>query len=273
MMSQVVSAALPTSAASPPTNYQTYLLEWSDQGRGFSRRNVDIIQTLLHALSSRRSSITSSTPMLQTVSSEDDRSGSSSSKSTLFNPFAVARCEQITPSKELRGDRVYQIRHLKWNSTSYELLEVADMATDELAVSYKKLMAIQQESKGSFESTFTYDKGKEKDISSAPRSVSMYKFKGKGGERFWSSNRSLDDFDGVQYKVRTTFLGDIIITKSDDLAEVARFTRAKGAVHEIGKLEIRIPVSESLLYLLLCTTFMKYLRDRAIRMGRITSSS
>ncbi|KAG9013585.1 hypothetical protein FRB94_001690 [Tulasnella sp. JGI-2019a] len=258
------------SSSNPLVPPRSYFLEWS--GKGLGRKHADI---LLEANPSKGlqpvSSILSTTPTLVQEQSDDDAKSpfdkSLGDQSIMLKPEDRASTSNdpniMEKTASVRGDRVYHIHHVKWNSKSYELFEVPADAkvvvkdADEAGLG-RKLMDIQQE--GLREAIFTYT-----DAANPDYSTVMTKFKGDGGEGFFSINRSFNDFDGVHYKFKTQLFGDLTIIRTADNVMVARFVHTKFSMHHIGKLTILIPTSPSLHHLLLCTTFMKFLQDRRRR--------
>ncbi|KAG9013598.1 hypothetical protein FRB94_001703 [Tulasnella sp. JGI-2019a] len=259
-------------AISPP---QTYLFEWSNNGWGFGRKNADIVQLLEPTTSPgpSGSELRNAPSFVSTTSTlvQDVKSDGSFFKMFSPSPSTDDKPEgemstQTTAAAAIRGDQVYHVRHLKWSSKSYELFEgpspppVSDEGSGEKSgdggETGRKLMDIQQEGCWDCKSTYT---------NADAKTTVMSKFKGEGGEPFWSVNRSFNDFDGVHYKIQTGWFDDLTITRTEDKMVIARFDRTKFTIHEIGKLTILAPVTPSFLHLLLSTTFMKYLQDRTRR--------
>ncbi|KAG9007802.1 hypothetical protein FRB93_007193 [Tulasnella sp. JGI-2019a] len=256
---------------------QTYVFEWSNNGWGIGRKNADIIQLLEPTTSPNPTSgseLRNATSFASTTSTlvQDVKSDGFFSK--IFSRSASTdgqpKGAPTTAAAAVRGDQAYHIRHLKWSSKSFKLFEGSSPPASAEGSREKggdgvetgrRLMDIQQEGCCDCRSTYTINANANANTQIAV----MNKFKGEGGESFWSVNRSFNDFDGVHYKVQTGWFYDLTITRAEDKMVIARFERTKCAIHEIGKLIILAPVTPSLLHLLLCTTFMKYLKDKARR--------
>lgn len=86
----------------------------------------------------------------------------------------------------------------------------------------------------------------------------------KAENNLFSINRTLEDFDGMQYVWKTDLMDNLECTRSDG-TEMAYFHRTKFAWIEIGLLDIKEPTSSSLCHLLLCAALMKYQQFRKRR--------
>ncbi|KAG8851216.1 hypothetical protein FRB96_009419 [Tulasnella sp. 330] len=248
---------------------QTYILEWSSSG-GFLCKHVNVVQLLQTATSEPQPS----SPLVS-LSSPTSTLVSPSFRATATDEKSISKTSRVSASgTAVNGGIVYHIRHLKWYSKSYELIRGAPEGESGTGVTGEKsgygarveaggkVMDIEQEGCHGHTSTYTYVAGAG---ANANAIAAMSKRKGPGGEPFWSCNRSFDDFDGVHYKIETTFFCDFTITRTDDGVPVARFIRTKFSWSELGKLTILVPTPPALLHLLLSTTHMKYLQDRKRR--------
>lgn len=93
-------------------------------------------------------------------------------------------------------------------------------------------------------------------------------WKADGLNPWWSTQRTLDDFENVRYSCHTEFCSEsITLTRLSDNTVVARFTRArfKFTWGLIGMLQILEPVPEELLDLILCAIYAKFLLDEGRR--------
>ncbi|KAG8908370.1 hypothetical protein FRB99_007298 [Tulasnella sp. 403] len=107
-----------------------------------------------------------------------------------------------------------------------------------------------------FTTTFT-------EVEGAKRQATMYKMDGPEPNAWYSTSRTLVDFDGVTYKWNNKmFVDDLTLVRSDGVV-VAHFKRKHFSFNRgvLGTFETKIPVSESLLRLLFCSCLRKYQED------------
>ncbi|KAG8919121.1 hypothetical protein FRC01_001471 [Tulasnella sp. 417] len=103
------------------------------------------------------------------------------------------------------------------------------------------------------------------------RTARMYKMKDddKNRNSWFSSNRTLEDFQGNKYKLDTTVLmNNLTITNLSDNSIVATFKRPVAGVAHQGTLEIQQPITVEFLHLLLGACYIKYLTDQRRRAWR-----
>ncbi|KAG8920824.1 hypothetical protein FRC01_000573 [Tulasnella sp. 417] len=86
----------------------------------------------------------------------------------------------------------------------------------------------------------------------------------KAENSWFSINRTLEDFDGMQYVWKTDLMDNLKCMRSDGM-EMAYFHRTKFAWIEIGLLDIKQPAARPLCHLLLSAALMKYQQYRKRR--------
>lgn len=88
-------------------------------------------------------------------------------------------------------------------------------------------------------------------------------WKANGLNPWWSSQRTLDDFDNVRYSCNTAACsGTITLTRLSDDSIMARFILPNKFIWGVlGTLQVLEPVPEDLLELIFCAIYVKYLRD------------
>ncbi|KIO26568.1 hypothetical protein M407DRAFT_200080 [Tulasnella calospora MUT 4182] len=103
------------------------------------------------------------------------------------------------------------------------------------------------------------------------RTARMYKMKDEDKNRnsWFSSDRTLEDFQGNKYKFDTTVvMNHLTIINLSDNTTVATFKRPVAGVTHQGTLEIQQPVTLEFLHLLLGACYIKYLTDQRRRAWR-----
>ncbi|KAG8943586.1 hypothetical protein FRC04_002815 [Tulasnella sp. 424] len=86
----------------------------------------------------------------------------------------------------------------------------------------------------------------------------------KADSSWFSVNRTMEDFDGMQYTWKTDLMDNLKCIRSDG-TEMAYFHRTKFAWIEIGLLDVKKPTTKPLLHLLLSAALMKYQQYRKRR--------
>ncbi|KAG9040855.1 hypothetical protein FS837_013004 [Tulasnella sp. UAMH 9824] len=103
------------------------------------------------------------------------------------------------------------------------------------------------------------------------RTARMYKMKDddKNRNSWFSSARTLEDFQGNKYKFDTTVLmNNLTIINLSDNSTIATFKRPIAGVNHQGTLEIQQPITLEFLHLLLGACYIKYLTDQRRRAWR-----
>ncbi|KAG8895179.1 hypothetical protein FRB99_000715 [Tulasnella sp. 403] len=152
-----------------------------------------------------------------------------------------------------RGPTSYFLKHHKNVWTLYEGVGIKD-APD---IS-RPILKAEGEKPFRTSSRYTELKGER-------RKAAMFKLKGRGGNPWWSVNRTMDDFDGVRYKWKTSFGDSLDCIRSDDGVLVAHFHRSKFSHKKMGEFEVKEPVSPELLHLLFGACMVKYMVDKERR--------
>ncbi|KAG8922742.1 hypothetical protein FRC00_007090 [Tulasnella sp. 408] len=100
------------------------------------------------------------------------------------------------------------------------------------------------------------------------RTARMYKMKDdeKNRNAWYSSDRTLEDFQGNRYKFDTSIMmNNLTIINLSDNTTIATFKRPIAGITHQGTLEIQQPITLEFLHLLLGACYIKYLTDQRSR--------